>query len=709
MEPMRTETKDLYRTTSAEAAQEATVLARALELAAEASHCPVPAEEARRAAAFHALDSADWTTVAAFTARALGLAPHLRGGTPARGRYDRPALVRCGPGEWLLALDTKGSRVRVVRLDDRGETRMTMTARELTEAARGGPWLHLQPLLALDPISQRRVPHLARHPWRRLRAFLGLESRELGVVLIYAVVVGGLTLATPIAVQALVNSVALGAVVQPLVILTILLLAGLSFSALLSVLEAYVVEVLQRRIYVRVADDFGRRLATLDAEVHDEDHGPELVNRFFDVVIIQKSLSILLVDGLALALQMLMGMVLLAFYHPFLLAFDVILIVLLVAVLMTGRGAVRTGLKESTAKFKTAAWLEDLARRNHGFRGAAGQREASERTESLCRDYLAARKSHFRILVRQIAGGLGLQVVAMVALLGIGGWLVMQRQLTLGQLVAAELVLAAMGAGFAKLGQHLEKLYDLAVAVVKVSDVVDLPTLRRGGEPLSGIGPATLILRDVAVERGDRAVLEGVHLEVSGGETVLLEGPAGAGKSTLLDAIGGARRTSHGSVQIDGLDLRRADLASVQERVVLLRRPEFFAGSVLDNLTAGSPIRCGEPELRGLLRRVGLEEAVDGLPHGLDTPMLPTGAPLSESHGRRLAVVRALAAQPRMLLIDRGLDGLRLDPPTKAALLDFVLGPDAPWTAIVVTDEPDIAARCSTRARIDQGSLEVAS
>lgn len=559
--------------------------------------------------------------------------------------------------------------------------------------------------LALDPIGAGDLP---RSPWDRLRSFLGLERRELWVVVVYAVVIGGLTLATPIAVQALVNTVAFGSVLQPLIVLTVLLFGGLAFASLLGVLEAYVVEVLQRRVFVRIAEDFGRRLPSIDTSVLDVRHGPDMVNRFFDVLTIQKSLSVLLLDGLGLTLQVAIGMVLLAFYHPWLLAFDVVLVVLLVIVLALGRGATATGTEESRAKYRTAAWLEDVIAAAHLFRGERAARHAAQRTEMLCRAYLRARRAHFRILLRQIAGGYGLQLFAMVALLGVGGWLVIARQLTLGQLVASELVIAAMGAGFVKLGKNLEKAYDLAVGVGKVATVVDAPVERRGGDRLPDGGAVGCKLRGAAVDRGGREIFGELDFEVRAQERVAVLGASGSGKSTLLDLLAGLRLPTRGSVQIDGLDMRRADLVSVRDRVSLVRGAELVTGSVLDNLRLGDP-DLDEPSARRLLRLLDLEAVVDVLPAGLDTQMLPSGAPLSETQARRLALVRALAARPRLLLLDRALDRLGLEGPAYKRLLDALFADTAPWTLLVVTDDPVVALRCGRVLRVVDGGVEVVS
>ncbi|MCB9753023.1 MAG: hypothetical protein H6713_23965 [Myxococcales bacterium] len=495
---MRTDAPNIYRDADLGGGHEVSTVARALELVAEnaglsgsgvaAGARPVTAEDAWQAVANYSA-TASWTEIAASAARALGLQPYLCEDSLGFDPGELPALARVGEGQWLVVIGRRGRRLTVVQLDERGERRVRLTPTQLRALVGRQPWLLMRPLLALDPIGVARRPVLKDRTWLRLRAFLGLERRELWVVVIYAIVLGGLTLATPIAAQALVNTVAFGAVLQPLVVLTILLLAGLGFAGALGVLEGYVVEVVQRRVFVRIADDFGRRLPSVRGDALDGRYGPELVNRFFDVLTIQKSLAVLLLDGMTLALQTGIGMILLGFYHPLLLAFDFVLIVLLALVLALGRGAVATGLHESSAKYKTAAWLEDLIRAPHLFRGARAQEYAARRTEALCRDYLSARKRHYRLLVRQIAGGYGLQITAMVTLLGVGGWLVIDRQLTLGQLVAAELVIAAIGASFVKLGNNLEKLYDLNVGVLKVASVVDLPTERRGGEPLAPGGP----------------------------------------------------------------------------------------------------------------------------------------------------------------------------------------------------------------------------
>lgn len=676
-------------------------LLRVLELLAE--HVGTEFDPAQALAALHAAahggDERDsWVVAVTRAAARMGLRAQAVNLTTAelRGRVGpaMPAVTLLGSqerGRWLLARGAGRGGVEGHLIEGGDESRVRLGRRALRRVL--GPdvvttWLLIEPALPFDALHARRVAATdpVSRALGRLRALIRLERSDLWVVIVYAIGIGALSLVSPIAVQALVNTVAFGSVLQPLFVLTLLLVAGLSFAAALKAFAAFVVEVLQQRLFVRAVADVARRLPRVDLGDHASTHGPELVNRFFDVVTIQKACATLLLDGVSVALQAVVGMTLLAFYHPMLLAFDVALLLALTAIVMIPlRAAIASSLRESTCKYDAVAWLEEVARSPVLFKSEAAMRHAVTRAELLARAYLTARRAHFARLVRQLIGGLGLQVIAGAALLGVGGLLVLERQLTLGQLVAAELVVTAVSASFATLGKHLEKFYDLLSALEKLGKLIDLPLEPVGGAREFSNGPARLLLRGALRDRD--------NLEVAAGERVLLTGGSGDGKSALLELCFGVQRPAQGQVEIDGVDLRMADLPALRDQVALIRPGDLFHASILDNLRLGAP-QVPLTTLRVALSLVDLGDAIAALPAGLETPLLSNGVPLSGAQARRLVLARALSAQPRLLLVDGGLDGLMLPPDKHEALLEHIFAAEAPWTVLVVSDDPRVQARC---------------
>ncbi|MGE0756674.1 MAG: ABC transporter transmembrane domain-containing protein, partial [Pirellulaceae bacterium] len=419
-----------------------------------------------------------------------------------------------------------------------GEVHQWLTGEELWNLLQGAcaeerlPWLVREPYMMVGPVSvaapgavsadgghdHHAAGHSHLHPLTRLATFLRPEARDVCIVAVFSVAVGVLSLATPLAVEALVNTVSFGRLLQPLFVLCLLLLAFLGFAAALRTLQAYVAELIQRRLFVRIVGDLAYRLPRVERSAFDDIHAPELLNRFFDVMTVQKSAALLVLDGMTIVLQVLIGMTVLAFYHPALLGFDVLLLVgTLFAVLVLGRGAVRTAIEESKSKYAVAAWLEELAQFSNTFKGAGGTRHAFETADALAANYVSARRAHFRVLMRQIVFALGMQAVCGSVLLALGGWLVIRAQITLGQLVAAELIVAVIVGSIAKFGKHMESFYDLLAAVDKIGHLLDLPIERQAGDAAPrGTEGTAVELRDVAYAF-DAPVFKNLSLSVVSG------------------------------------------------------------------------------------------------------------------------------------------------------------------------------------------------
>jgi len=625
-----------------------------------------------------------------------------------------PLVVWCAPEQRWLVLRKHGFfRARIASPDQPTETE-TISRGDLARRL-GLPGVDtpadfgvVAPALPMQGLaSAHHGHHAAVSPVRRFLALMRPERQDIGSVVIFSLVTGFLYLALPLAVNALVSNLAFGGQSGPLwtalLVMAFALTLALLLSAVIRAMQYGLVEVIQRRLFVRLAADLSHRLPRVQAASLDGQHAPELVNRFLDVVTVQKSTALMLLDGINIVLGMVVGMTVLGLYHPYLLGFVLLLLGLLLGtMLVLGRGAVRTSVSESMAKYEVVGWLEELARYPRLFKGPGGYRIAADRADELTRRYLENRRSHFRVLFRQIAGLLVMEVVASAALLIVGGWLVISQELTLGQLVASELIVGTIVASLSKLGKKFEAWYDAMAAMDKLGHLVDLPVEREDGEyPPAKPQGARLEVSGLAYTYPHGVpVFNGIAFTAEPGERVALTGNQGSGSSTLLDILHGGREPTDGFIRIDGLDLRSWYLEALREQVALVRPDDIFQGSVVENVRLGN-MAITLDEVTAALDRVGLLRELLELPQGVNTPLVTGGLPLSSRQRIRLVLARVLVIKPRLLLLDEVFDGL--DEDSLAELSDLILEPARPWTVLVATRDPAVVARC--RRVLDLGRL----
>jgi len=530
--------------------------------------------------------------------------------------------------------------------------------------------------------SQRRT-----RPWQRLSALLRLERSDVLTLLAFALGVGLLSIVVPAAIEALVNTVAFGVLLWPVFVLSLVMFAFLFVAGILRALQTFVAECLQRRLFVRTADAFARHFARAEMEAFDGRNPTDIVNRFFEVSTVQKSVATLLVDGIGIAMITVVGLAVLAFYHPYLLTFAAVMVVLVTFLLVgLGIGGVRTSIDESYSKFDMAAWLEEIAKCPHTFRFGRGDALALDRADHLAAAYVTARKRHFRVIWRQTLFALLLEAVGSTVLLGLGGWLVINRQLTLGQLVAGELIVTLVLSALSKLGKYIEIFYDLQASLDKLGVLDQLPLEPDGGEVLA---PGSTPLAVVAEVIREGRPLQ--RLEVHPGERVAVQGHSGSGKTFLLEMLALLRVPKEGLLEFDGIDARSLDRAATRLQLAFVGRAETFAGTVAENVRVGRD-DLSAADVRRSLEMVGLADRVARLPQGVATPLASDGMPLSSNEISRLSIARALAGKPRLLLIDGLLDGLDIlgCPELVASMLDRA----APWTLVIATARNDIQERC---------------
>ncbi|TGM87735.1 ABC transporter transmembrane domain-containing protein [Leptospira bouyouniensis] len=547
---------------------------------------------------------------------------------------------------------------------------------------------------------------------KQIYHLIRIESKDVWIVFIYGIGIGILSLVVPVATSSLVNIVAFGVLLQPVIILTLLVVFFLGFAGAMQTIQIYVVEILQRRVFVRIATEFAVRFPRIRQDALDKHHNPELVNRFFDTMTIQKSIHSLLVDGLAVVLTTVIGFVLISFYHPIFIVFSLFILVVggYLVIYQLGRPASENYIKISKEKYKVAAWLEEVSRHSALFHSTFGSHFAIERADSLIRDYLFARKKYFSVYIKQIIGLVGIQALASAIVLGIGGYLVIHRQLTIGQLVAAELVIAKVLNDISKFGKQLDSFYSLIAAVDKINSVFHLPTLKTKTVPFEiPKGPIQVQLSgiDYSLTNGHK-IFSQFNLKVQAGKAIGVSSNTPYDAHILLDLLSGLREPNSGIVEYNHQNIHEVSKEQIQSYTVLVRGNEIFEGTILEN------IRVGREEIslitiRDLLDQLGLWKTIQSLPYGIHTQLLTFGHPFDNVQSALLALTRALIGNPKLILIDGILD--QLPPVLLTSCLKVLLQKNRDWTVFIVSKSPTILGQMDQILKLedDSHSLKVNS
>ncbi|MBF9239045.1 ABC transporter ATP-binding protein [Hymenobacter sp. BT683] len=553
------------------------------------------------------------------------------------------------------------------------------------------------------------LPPSSLTPGQRLFRLLASERRDITYLYVYATLAGLVNLSLPLGVQSVIGFVSSGAVSTSLVVLIGFIVLGTLLMGGLQVMQVYLVEFIQQRLFARISLDFALRLPQVRTESLDGQYLPELMNRLLDAPTLQKGLATILIEFSAAALQILFGLLLLSFYHPIFIAFGALLVGLLALMIrVTGPKGLSTSLQESKYKYKVVAWLEDVARTVHTFRHPPRQEMALDRTDTLVEGYLSSRQSHFRVLLIQFWGFVAFRTLITAALLIIGCWLLIDRQINIGQFVAAEIVIILTISAVEKVLLKLDVVYDALTSLDKIGHVLDLPVVNGQGAttlPLPAVQAGLRAeLRQLSYEYPDthRHPLDQLTLTIASGEHLGLAGYDGSGKTTLLRILAGLLTGYTGVVAYDGLALQDLTPASLGEHVGdNIAHQHLFDGTLLENLTLGQA-RIGADDVAWALALVGLRDDVYARPLGLNTP-LGIGSPLADSTRQKLLLARALVRRPRLLLLDNFLPGV--EPAEQLRILRRVLASEHPWTVVLASNDLRVLSLCPRLAVLREGVL----
>lgn len=546
-------------------------------------------------------------------------------------------------------------------------------------------------------------------PINRLIRLLGTDQREIYYILLYAIFAGLITLSIPLGIQAILGMIAGGSLSFSLVILITIVTLGTAFSGFLKIMQLTVAETIQRRIFTRSSFDFALRIPRLKLEPLQEEYPPELINRFFDTLTLQKGLPKLLMDFSSSILQILTGLILLSLYHPFFVFFGIILLLTLFVIFrMTGPAGLKSSLVESKYKYEVAYWLEELGRAMNTFKLAGENDLYLGQTDKYTLHYLEARKKHFRILLVQFGSVIAFKTIVTAGLLALGSWLVIENQLNIGQFVAAEIVILLILSSAEKLMLSMEIVYDVLTAIEKLGAVTDLPLEKEAGinfDELDRNCGLQIQARDLhfCFSESERPVIDQLSLDIQSGERVCIAGFNGAGKTMLLKIIAGLYEDFQGSIAYNGFPFQNVNRNSLRQHIGdVFSEEEIIKATIAENITLGRP----DVSLENLLwasEKTGLDIFVRSLPKGFETVLLPGGRNIPSHIRQKIILARSIACKPRLLVVENPFNNI--EKKEQLDLIELLTAPDRCWTLAIVSNDPFIAMHCDRILIMDKGKI----
>ncbi|MCE2824158.1 MAG: ATP-binding cassette domain-containing protein [Sediminibacterium sp.] len=495
---------------------------------------------------------------------------------------------------------------------------------------------------------------------RKLIAILQLDKKEVSAIYIYAILAGLVQLVTPLGIQSIIGFVMAGALSTSIVVLIAVVVLGVFLNGLFQIRQLQIIEKIKQKIYTRDALSFANKIPHLNIEKLDNYYLPELVNRFFDTITLQKGIEKILLEIPAAFIQILFGIILLSLYHPVFIAFGILLVVLLYVILATTlpKGFTKN-LLASDYKYKTAAWLQELARVIKTFKYAKKTSLHIDKTDDLVSNYLIARTSYFKILLTQFWSLVAFKIIITAAMLIVGVYLLLNQQINIGQFIAADIVILAVISSVEKLILTLDKAYDTLTAIEKLDKIKSAELESAGTDIIAGSNGMKIDFKNVSFNYPNgKNVLTDINVEIQAGEKVLIVGNSGSGKSTLLRLLTGTFTNFSGAIRINNIALGSYAIDSLRSNTgVLISQQDIFQGTIRDNITMGDNSISNE-ELYQLTKSTGLESFIGELEIGFDTEIDPAGKKLPEKIKQGILLARALFSRKTLLLLENPFDGL---------------------------------------------------
>ena len=533
------------------------------------------------------------------------------------------------------------------------------------------------------------------NPISRVLMLLSLEKKEISQIYFYAILYGIIMLSIPVGIQALISFAQANAVSASVVLLVVLIVVSVFVSGVLQVNQIKIIEKIQQKIFVRYAFSFADRIPKINLSAVDDQYLPELVNRFFDTLTLQKKIAKILLDFPLALVQIFFGLLLLAFYHPIFIAFGLLLIMVVGFILyFSGTKGLDTSIEESTHKYKVVAWLEEMARIIRSVKFSKSPGFAMDKADESITNYLQSRTAHFKVLLLQYKTLVGFKTLVTASMLIVGSYLMINQQLTVGQFIAAEIVILTIISSVEKIIINLDSVYDVLTAIEKIEQVIDKESEQQGSlQYLPTNQGMKVSLLDLEFSfPGRPPVLSDINITAAANEKICITGEEGSGKSTLLRLLASIYNDYKGNILLDDIPLRNYDLQSLRLRMgLMISQQDIFDGTLLENITMGlEPVNINE--IKELSKKIGLADFLATLKNGFDTKLNTYGRKLPGNVIKKILLLRAILNKPALVLLEEPWHGL--DEQSQKQIKDFLLHEMKSSTVFIISNDTDFAEQC---------------
>lgn len=523
-------------------------------------------------------------------------------------------------------------------------------------------------------------------PLKRFYNLLKLDKRDIYQIFVYAAFSGLISLSLPLGIQTIVNFIQGGQISVSWKVLVFVVTLGVALVGVLSLMQLRITENLQQKLFIRSSFEFAYRLPKITFDAFYNKYPPELANMFFDTLTIQKGISKLLLDSTTAILQVFLGLILLSLYHPFFIIFGIVLIIVFYVIFkFSFNEGLYTSMKESSFKYKVAYWLQEIARNKNSFFNQSSFNFSLKKNDHLVGDYLKFREMHFKIIQRQFSQLIVYKVFITAGLLLVGGLLVLDQKMNIGQFVAAEIIILLIINSIEKLIIGLETLYDVLTAVEKIALVADLEmhddSMSSYQENLDGNLTLEMVDLSYKYPKDHKDVLKNINLKFNQGERVFISGVNNSGKTTLIRLLSGFLTPSSGNVYVNESSIKKSERNNYKSRIgVVMQDDTPFEGTFYENLTFNSTEYTND-DINWALNAVQLDSFVKKLPAGMETPIYSDGRQLTRSVIQKILIARAILNRPKILLLEE--PTINMDSKAARKIIDFLVSAENNWTIIV--------------------------